>query len=307
MTPVYLIQDSGGPAAVGGPRRPLTEPRVNPGSPLYEPPDLSLQVARRFVAARLAAEALPGYPGPLPQDLDSAYARQDAAIGLWPDRLVGWKVGRIPEAWVDRLGEDRLMGPVFARQRRQLWRGESAVLAVIPGGFAAVEAEYVFVLQADADPSHRYTPETAAELVGALHIGIELAGSPLATINQLGPAVVVSDFGNNAGVFLGPEILDWRTRDWASLRCSTWVEGVEVGRGGASSLPGGPLAALAFALNRAARRGRRLGRGMLVSTGAATGIHDIHAGQSARLIFDGIGELAAHAVVALPLTPEPSA
>lgn len=277
---------------------------MNPGSPLYEPPDVSLQVARRFVSARLAAQPLAGYPGPPPLDLDTAYARQDAAIGLWPDVLVGWKVGRIPEVWVDSLGEDRLMGPVFARQRRQLAPGESAVLAVIPGGFAAVEAEYVFVLAADADPNRHYTPEAAADLVDALHIGIELAGSPLATINELGPAVVVSDFGNNAGVFLGPVIPDWRARDPDSLRCSTWVGDVEVGRGGASFLPGGPLTALAFALNRAARRARPLRRGMLISTGAATGIHDIRAGQSARLIFDGIGELSAHAVVALPLTLE---
>jgi 2-keto-4-pentenoate hydratase len=39
---------------------------------------------------------------------------------------------------------------------------------------------------------------------------------------------------------------------------------------------------------------------MIVSTGAATGIHDIRAGQSARLVFDGIAELRAHALPALP-------
>lgn len=277
---------------------------MNPGPPQHESPDLSLQVAQRFVAARLAARPLPGYPGPIPIDLDTAYARQDAAIGLWPDRLVGWKVGRIPDLWLTQLGEDRLMGPVFERQLQRLADGESAALAVIPGGFAAVEAEYVFVLGADADPSRSYTPESAAELVDRLHVGIELAGSPLATINELGPTVVVSDFGNNAGVYLGPEIADWRTRDWASYCCTTWVEGVEVGRGGASFLPGGPLAALAFALNRAARRGRPLRRAAVISTGAATGIHDIRAGQSARLVFDGIGELQAHAVEAVARAPE---
>ena len=66
------------------------------------------------------------------------------------------------------------------------------------------------------------------------------------------------------------------------------------------SLPGGPLAALAFALNRAARRGRPLRAGMVVSTGAASGIHDIVAGQRARLVFDGIAELHAHALPAQP-------
>jgi 2-keto-4-pentenoate hydratase len=37
-----------------------------------------------------------------------------------------------------------------------------------------------------------------------------------------------------------------------------------------------------------------------VSTGAATGIHDICAGQQARLVFDGIGEIPVAAVRALP-------
>ena len=50
-------------------------------------------VAERFVAARLAARALPDYPGPLPETLTEAYARQDAAITLWPDSIAGWKVG----------------------------------------------------------------------------------------------------------------------------------------------------------------------------------------------------------------------
>lgn len=281
---------------------------MNAENRLYEPLDLSQQVARRFVDARLAATPLPGYPGPLPADLDSAYARQDAAIALWPDQLAGWKVGRIPDAWIGSLGEDRLMGPVFKGQLKPLTPAESAELRVIGGGFAAVEAEYIFVMGEDADPARcDYSPAEAAALASALHIGIELAGSPLATINVLGPPVVVSDFGNNAGVFVGPGIDDWRQRDWAGLTCSTWVEGVECGRGGALHLPGGPLAALAFALNRGARRGRPLTAGMVVSTGAATGIHDILAGQSARLVFDGIAELRAHALPALPFATVRSA
>jgi len=267
----------------------------------FEPPETSLQVASRFVAARLAARALDHYPGVLPDTLDTAYARQDAAIGLWPDALAGWKVGRIPDAWLERLGEDRLMGPIFARQCRSLGPDESAELRVIEGGFAAVEAEYVFVLGADAEPGHTdHDAYSAAALAAELRVGIELAGSPLATINVLGPAVVVSDFGNNAGVFLGPVIEGWRAGDWSRHTCATWVEGSLAGRGGALHLPGGPLAALAFALNRGARRGRPLKAGMIVSTGAATGIHDIRAGQSARLVFDGIAELRAHALPALP-------
>ncbi len=274
---------------------------MNPETVHFESPSLSLEIASRFVSARLAAQALPAYPGALPESLDAAYARQDAAIALWPDIVAGWKVGRIPDAWLERMGEDRLMGPVFAHQLKTLEPGQSAELRVIDGGFAAVEAEYVFVLGADADPERvDHDPQSASELVGELRVGIELAGSPLLTINELGPAVVVSDFGNNAGVFLGPAIADWRNQEWSGFTCETWVEGGLVGQGGASSLPGGPLAALAFALNRGARRGMSLKAGMIVSTGAATGIHDILAGQRARLVFHGCATLEAHALPSLP-------
>ena len=273
-----------------------------------EPPQTSRDVARRFVDARLSASALPAYPGALPAGLDNAYARQEAAIELWPDAVAGWKVGRIPDGWVDALGEERLMGPVFRRQLKTLTPGESAELRVIEGGFAAVEAEYIFILGEAADPDRSdYSPEQAGALVSSLHVGIELAGSPLAPINALGPAVVVSDIGNNAGVFLGPAIEEWRSVNWASLTCGTWIDGVLCGRGGALQLPGGPLAALAFALNRGSRRKRPLQAGMIVSTGAATGIHDIRAGQSARVAFDGISELRAHALPALPIATEKTA
>ena len=64
------------------------------------------------------------------------------------------------------------------------------------------------------------------------------------------------------------------------------------------SLPGGPFAALAFALSRCARRGLPMKSGYVVSTGATTGIHDIAIGQEARVVYDGVGELLCRAVPA---------
>ena len=258
-------------------------------------------IAARFVQARLAGQALPEFPGAPPPDLASAYATQDAAIALWPDTLAGWKVGYIAPERRDVSGEDRLVGPIFTRA---IWRqaaGGTVDVPVFVGGFAAVEAEYVFVLGADAPEGKTlWTAEEALALVATLHIGIETAGSPLATINVLGPTVVVSDFGNNAGLVLGPEIADWRRRDEAGLLCETFIDEKIVGRGGAASVPGGLGAAFAFALGRCARRGLPLRAGMLVTTGAATGIHDILAGQSARIHFGAAGDLRCRAVAARP-------
>ena len=58
-----------------------------------------------------------------------------------------------------------------------------------------------------------------------MYIGIEIASSPLQNINDYGPAVVASDFGNNAGLLLGAEISDWQTRSLESLNCETRIDG----------------------------------------------------------------------------------
>ncbi|MBF6025284.1 2-keto-4-pentenoate hydratase [Lysobacter niastensis] len=263
----------------------------------------SASIARRLVTARRQAQALPEYPGMLPRTLDEGYACQDAAIALWGRPVVGWKVGRIPADWEAKLGEERLVGPVFEGAVQQPGTGSGGRFAVIPGGFAAVEAEFVFRLGADAPPDKtRYTTDEAAALVDVLLVGVELAGSPLPLINVLGPPIVVSDFGNNAGMILGAEIRDWRGRDEAALLCETFIDGVSVGLGSAASISGGLLSALAFALSRCASRGYPLKAGMLVTTGAATGIHDIVAGQRARVSFGEWGEILCETVAAVPVS-----
>ena len=255
-------------------------------------------IAAGFVAARRQGSALDAFPGDIPGDLVTAYQVQDLAIANWPDTVVGWKVGYIAAERRDGSGDERLLGPIFSRQ---LWNatGSSTPIPVFVGGFAAVEAEYVLRLDADAPAGKLdWTPEEAAALPATLFTGVEVASSPLATINQLGPRVVVSDFGNNNGLVLGPQIPAWTTLDESSLLAQTWVGDLQVGSGGAGHRPGGLRAAFAFALSRSARRGRPLKAGDYIATGNATGIHDITAGQQARVEFAGHARLDCHAVAA---------
>jgi 2-keto-4-pentenoate hydratase len=261
-------------------------------------------VAGEFVKARRAAGFFTQYPGAKPQDLDSAYRCQDEAISLWKDSVVGWKVGWIPEPLSQKFGAQRLVGPIFARG---LQRSSGSVVVDAPvyaQGFAAVEAEFVVQLAKDAPANvTEWTAETARRFVKAMYVGIEIASSPLQNINDYGPAVVASDFGNNAGLLLGAEITDWQTRPLDTLNCETRIDGAVVGRGGAAAVSGGPLTALAFALRVNARRGRPLRAGDFVSTGAATGVHSIQAGQSAEAIFTGIGSLRCRVVPMSPNVP----
>jgi 2-keto-4-pentenoate hydratase len=264
------------------------------------------EIASRFVAARLQATALPGFPGPIPDTLEAAYACQDAAIESWPDEVAGWKVGRIVPPWSTRFAADRLVGPIFRRSVVTARAGHSTAMPLFAGGFAAVEAEFVIRLGSDAPPDKTaWTLAEAAALVAELCVGIESAGSPLATINDLGPAVVVADFGNNAGLIVGPAIPNWAARSLDSLGSETFVNRRSVGKGSAASVPGGPLSALAFTLTRCAERGLPLKAGQLISTGATTGIHAVRVGDESRVFFTDVGEILCRAVPARPAGAQP--
>lgn len=258
-----------------------------PASPVVE---AELSVARAFTDARHAGRATPDYPGVPPASLDAAYVIQDEAIALWPDRIAGWKLGRIPSPFAERFGAGRLAGPIFANN---VWpAGDAAVrFGVIDGGFAAVEAEYVLEMGQTAPDRDDWTAGTVRPLVSRVRMGVEIAGSPFPGINDHGPAVTASDFGNNAGLILGGEIRDGLNR-LMSLTCEMRIEGAAIGAGGAAFIPGGPLDSLAFLLNLLHRRGRRLEAGQLVSTGAATGVHAIVAGQAAVADFGPDGRIA---------------
>jgi 2-keto-4-pentenoate hydratase len=258
-------------------------------------------IARTFVDARRNSRALTGYPGVEPATLDAAYAIQDEAIAAWPDRIAGWKLGRINAPHDARFGAGRLAGPIFSRA---VWTAGALPtrFGVIEGGFAAVEAEYVLELGETPPDRDHWTAGDVGGLVSRVFTGIEIAGSPFPGINDHGPAVTASDFGNNAGLILGGEIGSWRDR-LAGLTCTMSLDGVVVGRGGAASIPGGPLDSLAFLLNLLHRRGRRLEAGQLVSTGAATGVHDIVAGQRAVADFGEDGRIEGLAVSATGETP----
>jgi 2-keto-4-pentenoate hydratase len=254
------------------------------------------------VRARLAATAIPAFPCEIPTDLAASYACQDLAIDMWPDQVRGWKIGRINPPLDARLGADRLAGPIFARSIVMAEIKRPTPFPVIADGFAAVEAEFVFQVGQDAPRDKReWSRDEAAALVSEVFIGVEIAGSPLATINELGPLVVASDFGNNTGLILGPKAEGWRGRPFDAWTCETFIEGRSVGRGAVSDLPGGPFEAMRFIVELCAARRRPLAAGDFISTGAVTGVHDILAGQSARLRFAGFGELECTAVAATPL------
>ncbi len=255
-------------------------------------------IAATFVAARKARLHLDGFPSELPHDRAAAYAVQMAQISTRGERVVGWKVAMTAAPFREAFGAERLSGPVFesrfvdARATGQAADWQVSDWSVIGGGFAAVEAEFIAVMAVDVPAFGRMpTPDEAADLIGTLHIGMELAGSPLAAINELGPFAVAADCGNNDGVVMGPAIANWRLRANEDLKASMSINGDIVGVGDAARIKGGPLEAVAFLIEHLEARGLHLKAGDLVSTGAITGIHMVRAGDAVLADFGSDGQL----------------
>ncbi len=152
-------------------------------------------------------------------------------------------------------------------------------------GFAAGEAEYLLRLGALPDNFDRpWTNAEVAAYVDAIHVGIEVASSPFPGSTRHGPAVTVSDFGNNNGLVVGAEIprdtdflcvagsANNRWRKWPvrrrRARCST-------GRSGA----------VRFLFELAASRQLPLAPGQWISTGAVTGVHPVRVGELVEARF----------------------
>ena len=253
-------------------------------------------LSRALTEARRAVRPLAAFPGPLPGSLADSYAVQEAGIVGWPDAIAGWKVAGIHPDFRSGLGAERLAGPIFARQVARCEAGGAATFSVFPGGFAAIEAEIVAELAHDLSAESELSPDGLRASVWALRAGMENAGSALATINDLGPLAVASDFGNNAGLVVGPEIPGWRDRADAELCARTEINGQPVGQGHAGLVAGGPFGALAFLARHLIARGRPLRAGQFVSTGMMTGIHLVQPGDKVRIVFSGDVEIVARAV-----------
>ncbi len=239
------------------------------------------EVAARFVTARATGAGLPDFPGRIPKTLADAYRIQDLAIAQVDDDIGGWKVGRIFPPLSEQYGSERLAGPIFNQSIHSASPEHAPTGHVFAEGFGAVEAEFLLRIGALPHPGQtKFSLEEAAALVDRVHVGIEIASSPLATINDLGPPAIVSDFGNNNGLIIGPEVAGWQTSGFANWNVVTLIDGLEAGRGAASAFQDGPIGSVRFLLELLAQRGILLPPETWVSTGAVSGVHKVVAGQS---------------------------
>jgi 2-keto-4-pentenoate hydratase len=240
-------------------------------------------IAKAFVEARRTGAIIAAYPGDIPTALDEAYRIQDSGIALTGKAIGGWKVGRIAAPLIDAYGSNRLAGPIFSDQIVDAVAGSIPKMPVL-AGFAAIEAE--LLLRVGQTPPSGLKLEDARDYVDDVRFGLEVASSPFPGINDHGPAVTITDFGNNFGLVLGPQIEDWRSRDLLNAPVSLSIDGNIAGEARLAQMLDGPFGAFCFLVDSLAKRGLALEPGQWISTGAITGVHAITAGQHAEASFD---------------------
>ena len=250
--------------------------------------DMALdEISAILVEARRSAGSLNGFPGELPGSAAEAYSIQHRSRRAWQQEVAGWKVGGIPAAQAERLGSNFLAGPIFAPTVQQAKDGVVSAMPIFADGFAAIEPELVVQLG-----------ETRAE--DRLFIGVEIASSPIVGINGIGAVVVMSDFGNNHGLLVGPEITDWSERQKLPVTVHTFIDDTDVGMRTIDD----PAAHIAgprdFLLQHAAEHDIALPAGTYISTGAITGIHEATVGARSHISFGDLGALDLELVKAEP-------
>ena len=190
-----------------------------------------LALAKEIAGARKAREAMDAFPSPYPADLITAYRIQEAAIPMVEAGLIGWHVQPISPNHAQALRSDYVMGPIFDDcVQSPVLNGQRPYAACsircFKGGVNAVSAQWVVRLRAPAQADRfDWTPEDALSLVGTLHIGIIVTGSPFPALENYGPAAQAADFGGLCHVILGPEIKDSAIGDLGQVKAQ-WSSGL---------------------------------------------------------------------------------
>jgi len=249
-------------------------------------------IAAALVEARKCAEPVDAFPGEIPATLEAAYAVQHAGVALRGEKVIGFKVGGIPEKWRDQYESPWLAGPVFQSEFQKIELGASLDVAVFKDGFAAYEPELVMVLEGlDKLDASIDTIEEALKYVSDVHIGAEIASSPRADVNARGPGSIISDFGTQGGLVLGPSVGKDVLNQFSLVRVTLDIDGERIGDAYPKEGEGGPLGALRFLLNHLRDYGHNydLTGSVYFTSGAITGVHESRVGTSCDINYEGLG------------------
>ena len=135
----------------------------------------------------------------------------------------------------------------------------------------------------------RHTPATAAPLVDAMAVSIELVDSRWQQGVQAPPLLKLADLQSHGALVLG-EWQPWSPRDWAHQECTVQIGAGPLERRRGTHALGDPLWVLPEWLRHLTRRGAVVPAGTVVTTGTWCGMLAAEAGDLVVARFEGVGE-----------------
>ncbi|UYN93400.1 MAG: hypothetical protein KIT25_15215 [Enhydrobacter sp.] len=230
----------------------------------------------------------------MPADERTAYKVQDALLKKLVVRqgpLVGYKIALTsPQIW-EQTG---IRGPAYGPVRRKRVFEHKASVRADRWGRMGVELEVILFVGSDVPPpktGQPYDRESIAPYVADARAGFELIDDRGADYSRLSLNWLVMDAGWNGGSVIGKPCKGWRDLDLGNLEGSIAFNGKVVREGHSGDVLGHCYNALAWLANKLGEHGKRLRKGMFVSTGSMVACQFVPPGSTATGRIDGLGEV----------------
>src|SRR6267378_5937779 len=239
--------------------------------------------------------------------LDDAYRVQDALHRLLAEagrgEIAGWKIALTSRAMQQMTGVDQpAAGAIFSK----LVHASPARVDVAAYHHLGVEFEVAVRVGDDLPESGGpWTRASVAGKVAACIPAFELVEDGDADYKTLDAFTLVAQNTWNGGVVLGAPVTAWRGVDLERAVTRAWLNDEAAGQGKTGDALGHPFEAVAWLANLLNRRGRMLGRDMIVMTGSSITTKFPSPGDRVRFAIEGLGD-AALAVTSSQPAPGPN-
>lgn len=242
-------------------------------------------LAHVLIAARRSRSAADpaGWETALAQPDDAYQVQQLVADAM------GWFEAGAPQHWKSG-GPSRGAVLTHAPLAPQGVRSSPADFTDLHFNAPGIEAEIALRLGRDVSPAQAamLTPESAAGLVDAMTVSIELVDSRWRDGTSAAALLRLADSTLHGALALGEWVAYAPAHDWTGQRCEIDIAGRSVEKTGTHPL-GEPAWLLAAWLRHATRLGGTVAAGSVVTTGSWCGILPIARGETATVSFPGIG------------------
>ncbi|HYR66799.1 MAG TPA: hypothetical protein VEP47_11735 [Reyranella sp.] len=232
-------------------------------------------------------------PQYMAEDERTAYKVQDAFLKkLVPKQgaVVGYKIGLTsPQIW-EQTG---LRSPAYGPIRRKRVFEHKASVRANRWTRLGVELEIILTVNSDvpAPKGMPYDKESIAPYVGDARAGFELIEDRGADYSRLSAIALIMDVGWNGGSLLAKANKNWRDLDLGNLNGSIAFDDAVVRTGHSGDVMGHCYNSLAWLANKLGEHGKRLKKGMIVSTGSMVACQFVPPGSTAVGRIEGLGEV----------------